>query len=60
MYAITKQADKTQTYVQELIADTTADIDSIPTTGLKPGSTVIVLEDSTVYMLNTEKEWKKL
>lgn len=53
MYAITKQADKTQTYVQELIADTAADVDTIPTTGLKPGSTVIVLEDSTVYMLNT-------
>ncbi len=57
--SITKQQDKTYAYVTEYVADTVADVDTLPTTAA-PGSICIVIEDSSVYMLNTNREWKKL
>lgn len=60
MYYITRNADKSAAYVAELIADTDADVQDIPVDLYEPGTTCIVIENSTVYMLNTQKEWKLL
>ena len=60
MYYVTRSADKTQPYVTEVVVDTVADVEGVPTATFAPGSTIIVLEDASVYMLNTSKEWKKL
>ena len=48
-------------YVATLIADAVADLDNIPKDVYAPGTAVLVLADSTVYMLNTTKtEWVQL
>lgn len=60
MFKVTKQNDNTMTYVTELIADTEADVSTIPTTDMAPGSTCIVAASSNVYILNTNKEWVQL
>ena len=57
--SITKQSDKTYAYVTEFVADTVADVASLPT-NKAPGSICIVIEDTSVYMLNNNGEWKKL
>ena len=60
MYFITKQADKTTQYINELIADTMEDLSSINVSNMRPGSICLVIEPTSVYILNTEKEWKQL
>lgn len=60
MYHIIKSADRSAPYVTELVADTDADVQNIPVDLYDPGTTCIVIENSTVYMLNTQKEWKLL
>lgn len=47
-------------YVATLTADTAADIDTIDVTLYNPGTSCLVLDASTVYMLNSEKEWVEL
>lgn len=59
MINIRQQNDNIQTYVNEYVADTEADIKDLPT-NIYPGSVCIVIETSNVYMLNSEKKWKKL
>ena len=59
-YKITRQGDKTTPYIVEIVVDTNADVQEIKTDTYAPGSTIIVLEDSSVYMLSNKKEWKKL
>ena len=59
-YSITSQGDRTNSYVVELIADDASDLETIPTGTLAPGSTCIVVGTSSVYMLNTKKEWVEL
>ena len=59
-YKITKQADRTTPYVVEIVVDSVGDAEKIKTDTYAPGSTIIVLEDSSVYMLSNKKEWKKL
>ena len=59
-YKITKQADRTTPYVVEIVVDNVADVWQIKTDTYAPGSTIIVLENSSVYMLSNKKEWKEL
>ena len=40
-------------------ADTVADVANLPTTD-KPGSTCLVISNSSVYILNTQKVWVEL
>lgn len=46
--------------VNSYMADTRADLANINVQGDQPGTTCIVLEDSSVHMLDTNKEWQEL
>lgn len=59
MVNVIKQGDSTGAYVTELVADSVADIANLPT-NVYSGSTCICIETSDVYMLNGQKQWKKL
>lgn len=59
MYRLYKQNDDIQAYVTEFIADTEADVANLPTT-VYPGSTCIVANTATVYILNASNQWVKL
>lgn len=59
MVYITKNNDKTASYVMEYVADEEADVSNLPT-DCAPGSSCIVIESSNVYMLNNKGEWKSL
>ena len=60
--SILKQSDNISPYIVEYVVDTEADIALLPTDGRQawPGSTCIVIENSTVYMLNNQNIWVKL
>lgn len=60
MYSSIRQADKTTPYVVEFVVDTKNEIDEIPIDTIRPGSTVIVIADASVYMLNNQKKWIQL
>lgn len=47
-------------YVTEFVVNTKNDITEINTDTISPGSTCIVINDSSIYILNTDKEWKLL
>lgn len=59
MFDVYKQNDNISAYVTEYVADTEADIADLPTT-VYPGSTCIVTETSSVYMLSANHQWVKL
>lgn len=59
MYSIKQQGDTVQTYVIEAVADTRADIASLPTTWAV-GSTCLVIEDSSVWILGNDLIWYEL
>ena len=59
MFNIIKQGERSSAYVTEYVADTPADLADLPTNNA-PGSTCIVISTSEVYMLNNNKEWKRL
>lgn len=46
-------------YHAEFVADARTDIESLPT-DCEVGSSCIVIEDSSVWMLNTEHVWTEL
>lgn len=56
---IYKNGDNTQSALVELVADFVADIDSLDTS-YYPGSTCLVTENSSVYMLGPDKAWHEL
>lgn len=56
---IYKNGDNTQSALVELVADFVADIDSLDTSYF-PGSTCLVTENSSVYMLGPDKAWHEL
>ena len=60
MFSIIKQSDNISPYVIEFVADTEADVEQLPTISAFPGSTCIVTENASVYILNNEKNWVKL
>lgn len=50
-----------EAYVATLIADEATDLVNINKDDYAPGTAVLVLEDASVYMLNTDKtEWVAL
>lgn len=68
-YSVYRNSDRTAAYVTELVADNLADIDETSSgydaekavsTDFTPGSTCIVLEDSSVWMLGNDKKWHKI
>lgn len=59
MYSIKQQGDTVQTYVIEAVADTRADIANLPTTWAV-GSTCLVIEDSSVWILGNDLIWHEL
>ena len=44
--------------IKELVCDTVEDLKTLPSCQM--GSSVLVIEDATVYMKNGEGEWVKL
>ena len=59
MYSIKQQGDTVQSYVIEAVTDTRADIASLPTTWAV-GSTCLVIEDSSVWILGNDLIWHEL
>jgi len=59
-YRITSQRGEVEAYVMELVCDTEADVSNLPTENCEAGSSCLVIESSNVYILNSEKEWKKI
>lgn len=57
--ALISNREQVQYGLNSYVADTDADIASLPT-DVAPGSTCIVTSPTSVYMLNTNKEWIKL
>lgn len=57
--SIMKQSGEDRRYLREYLADTIADVNTLPT-NVVPGSICLVIETSDVYILNNQGEWKKL
>ena len=57
MYSQIKTGEKTTPNTVELVADSAADIEKLPT-HYAPGSTCLVVDGSVVYVLSPSKEWK--
>ena len=58
-YKVTSNGTNVQSDVVEIVIDTKADLDDVPTTfGI--GSDVICLEDSLVFMLGNDRAWHEL
>ena len=58
-YTRIKQQDHNNTYYTEFVCDTVADIAQLPAgpPSCAVGSAAICLENSEVYLLNTEGRW---
>lgn len=59
MYGIKQQGDTVQNGVIEAVADNLADIQTLPTKW-SIGSTCLVIEDSSVWILGSDRIWHKL
>lgn len=59
MYSYISQGEDIAYNLVQLSADFRTDIEKLPT-NCAVGSTCIVIEDSSVWMLNSEKIWKEL
>lgn len=58
-YRIMSNGTNVQSDIVEIIVDTVADIDELPTTfGI--GSDLICLEDSSVWMMGNDHTWHQL
>lgn len=60
MYNIIRSNDNTAPYVTEFVVDTESDVLDLPTKTVAPGSTCIVAENSSVYILSPQRIWVKL
>lgn len=60
--SVIKSSDNISPYIVEYVVDTEADITLLPVDGKQawPGSTCLVTENSSVYILNNKNEWVKL
>lgn len=58
-YTITKNGDNTQSSVVELVVDTHAEVNSLPTT-FGVGSYAIALDNSTMWMLGNDRKYHKI
>ena len=59
MFTVTANGDNIQSSVVEIVADNLTDITNLPTT-FGAGSSCIVLENSSVWMLGNDKAWHQL
>ena len=59
MFTIIKEKDKQTNNIQEFICDFEIDINNLPI-DIAAGSTAFVIENSSVYMLNNNKQWVKI
>ena len=59
MYNITRQGNTDQYNLMSYMCDNRADIEKLPT-GDGAGSTCIVIEDSSVHMLDSKGQWKEI
>ena len=59
MFKITANGEDIQQTVVEIVADLRSDINDIPT-NYSAGSSCIVLEDSSVWMLGNDKTWHEI
>ena len=59
MYNIIRQGNTDQYDLMSYMCDNLADIETLPT-NCGAGSTCIIIEDSSVWMLGTDKAWKEL
>jgi len=59
MYRVIKNGDVTQADILEITADNLTDVDDLPKT-CGAGSSCIVLENSSVWVLGNDKEWHQL
>ena len=59
MYSIYANNEDIAYGINKYIADTEDDLKNIPIHGT-PGTTVFVISNSQLYMLNTKKEWKPI
>lgn len=57
MYNYMSQGEAISHKIVQFAADTRADIANLPTSTIEAGSSCIVIEDSSVWMLNSEKQW---
>ena len=58
-FYLKQQSSRLDYNYKEYILDKERDLDEVPITGCSPGSVCCVIETSEVYMLNSNKEWKK-
>lgn len=59
MFTITKEKDRHTNNIQEFICDFEIDINNLPI-DIAAGSTAFVIESSSAYMLNNNKQWVKI
>lgn len=60
-YSITKQSGKEYAYVTEYVIDKRMDLEDVPKFPVCAfGSSVLVLEDSSVHMLGNDNEWHEI
>ena len=59
MFTITKEKNKHTNNIQEFICDFEIDINNLPI-DIAAGSTAFVIESSSAYMLNNNKQWVKI
>jgi hypothetical protein len=58
-YSYTSENGQVKKYAAEFLADKIVDIENLPT-DVRPGSSCLCLENSSIYILNNEKTWQKL
>ena len=59
MYSLYANDDNISYGIQKFIVDTEEDVEFLPKTA-KPGSSALVISTSNFYILNHNKEWKKI
>lgn len=59
MFSVTANGDHVSPNKVEITADLLSDIENIPTT-FDVGSTCIVLQDTSVWMLGNDKIWHQI
>lgn len=59
MYSISANRNKVAYDIKRFIVDLTSDIQTLPT-DCSAGSTAFVVENSSRYMLNNNKQWVKI
>ena len=59
-YSVIQQGDTVQYNVYNVVCDTLQDKEELPTDKWNSGSTCIVLEDSSVWMLGNDSVWHEV